>query len=520
MRYCIHPVALFMIFFSFVAGGLAAQELTLVRVQSGFLEGSWEAKGKVRAFKGIPYAAPPVGALRWRAPQPVRSWRGVRPSKEFGPSPMQAVPAPFMYWSSEFLIPPKPISEDCLYLNVWTGAEGPGEDRPVIVYIYGGGFQSGGSACPIYDGTAMARKGVVFVTFNYRVGVFGFLAHPELSDEASYGTSGNYALLDMIAALKWVRENIRAFGGDPDNVTIAGQSAGAFAVNYLTASPLAEGLFHRAIAQSGGNFYTNPSRPAPTLASAERMGEAFARSLGATDLASLRALSAELVMEGQGGLTFPLVDGYVVPQSIYETFAGGRQNDVPTIVGWNADDAVSMGETPAEAFRAQVEERLGDRAEEFFRLYPADSAAAARRAQIEMSRDETFAIQNYTWAKMQSLSGEAPIYVYNFNRPLPAHSPETEFGAFHSGEVVYAYDNLPTLDRPWEAADRELADAMSDYWVNFARTGDPNGQELPYWPAYDPNEEKVIILDEVIRAQPLPNLPKLRFWESYYTAKD
>ncbi len=492
---------------------------TRLQLEDGAIEGEVLAESEIRVFKGIPFAAPPVGDLRWKAPQPAEPWEGVRSCTAFGPSPMQAKPAPFMFWSSEFLIPEEPISEDCLYLNVWTGAKEPDEKLPVLVYIYGGGFRSGGSACPIYDGEAMAKKDVVFVSINYRVGVFGFFAHPELSAEAPYGSSGNYALLDMIAGLKWVQENIAAFGGDPGNVTIAGQSAGAFAVNFLTASPLAKGLFHRAIAQSGGSFYTQASRPQMSMEAAEKMGVEFAERLGAKNLAGLRELPAETILEAQGGLSFPLVDGYVMPQSIYETFAQGKQNDVPTIVGWNEEDVVMMRPASADEYRQQVEERFGDLSADFLEVYPAGNEAQLKNSQIGMNRDGTFGIQNYTWAKMQTRTGDSPAFIYNFNRELPAHTPETQFGAFHTGEVVYAYDNLHTLDRPWEPVDQKIADTMSAYWANFAKSGDPNGPGLPDWPAYEPENEEVMILDTRIEAKPLPTLKELETWENFFQSQ-
>ncbi|MVM28917.1 carboxylesterase family protein [Spirosoma sp. HMF4905] len=489
---------------------------TIIKTENGQVEGAFNKAGDVRVFKGVPFAAPPVGNLRWKAPQPVANWAGVRKCQAFGPSPMQAKPAPFMYWSSEFLIPESPISEDCLYLNVWTGAKSATEKRPVIVFIPGGGFRSGGGACPIYDGEAMAKKGVVFVNINYRLGVFGFLAHPELSQESGHTASGNYALMDMIAALKWVQKNIAALGGDPQNVTVAGQSAGAFAVNFLTASPLAKGLFQRAIAESGGSFVASPIRPKLTLQGAEEQGVTFAKSLNVGSLVELRAKSADDILKANGGLSAPIVDGYVVPESIFDIYAKGHQNDVPLIVGWNEDDRVSGPPAKAEVFREQVKKRFGDKTDDYLKVYPAQTEDEAAQSQKASSRDEAFGIQDYTWAKMQMKAGKSPVYVYNFNRKLPAATPESQFGAFHSGEIVYAYNNLHTLHRPWEPVDQTIADAMSSYWVNFAKTGNPNGKNLPNWPAYKPAAENVLILDKTIQSQPLPTKPQLAFWEQYY----
>lgn len=488
-----------------------------IRIESGLIRGTTNEAGNIRIYKGIPFAAPPVGELRWKAPQPVESWKGVRTCDAFGPSPVQPAPEPFMFWSSEFLIPEEPISEDCLYLNVWTGAESTNEKRPVLVYIYGGGFRSGGSGCPIYDGEAMAEKGIVFVSINYRVGVFGFLAHPELTQEADYGASGNYALLDMIAALRWVQKNITAFGGDPNRVTIAGQSAGAFGVNYLTASPLARGLFHGAIAQSGGSFYNSPLRPDQNLEIAEQQGIEFAESLNCRSLKELRARPADELLQAQGAPSWPIVDGHVLPESIYDIYANGNQNDVPVLVGWNKDDKLISRATATADFRKQMQQRFGSLAEKFFQVYPTHTDEEAAQSQFNISRDETFGIQVYTWAKMQTQTGESKAFLYNFNRALPAYTPETQFGAFHSGEIVYAYDNLHTLDRPWEAVDHRIADAMSSYWANFAKTGNPNGKNLPKWKAYHPESEQVLIIDEAIQSKSLPTKVQMDFWERYFT---
>ncbi|QDK80973.1 carboxylesterase family protein [Spirosoma sp. KCTC 42546] len=494
----------------------AFSQSTIVKTENGPIEGTANKTGDIRIFKGVPFAAPPVGNLRWKAPQPVANWSGVRKCQVFGPSPMQGKPTPFMYWSTEFLIPEAPISEDCLYLNVWTGAKSATEKRPVIVFIPGGGFRSGGGACPIYDGEAMAKKGVVFVNINYRLGVFGFMAHPELSQESGHNASGNYALMDMIAALRWVQKNIAALGGDPANVTIAGQSAGAFAVNFLTASPLTKGLFQKAIAESGGSFVASPIRPKLTLQGAEQQGVTFATSLGATSLSELRSKSADDILKANGGLSAPITDGYVVPESIMDIYAKGHQNDVPLIVGWNAEDRVSGPPAKAEPFREQVKKRFADKADDFLAVYPAKTDPEAAQSQIASGRDESFGIQDYTWAKMQTKTGKAPVYMYNFNRKLPAATPETQFGAFHSGEIVYAYNNLHTLNRPWEPVDQSLADAMSSYWVNFAKTGNPNGKNLPKWVAYTPAIENVLILDTTIQNRLLPTKPQLAFWETYY----
>lgn len=487
-----------------------------VKLESGYVSGYSDTESEVISFKGIPFAAPPVGDLRWKAPQPVEAWEGTRECRAFGPSPVQAAPAPFMFWSEEFLIPEEPIQEDCLYLNVWTKAETEADQLPVMVYIYGGGFRSGGSGCAIYDGSSMAEKGVIFVSINYRVGIFGFLAHPELTGESGYGSSGNYAILDMIAALEWVQQNIDRFGGDPGNVTIAGQSAGSFAVNYLTVSPLAKGLFHRAIAQSGAAFLASPFRPGTSLDEAEQAGEAFGEELGASSIAELRSLSADSSLGARGGMNGPFIDGYVLPESVMDAFENGQQNDVPVLVGWNGDEGMVMQMQAADKYKEQAVLRFGELADDFLAVYPGSTEEEAVKSQIAMSRDETFGIQAYIWAKTQTALGGSAVYLYNFNRPLPAHTPETQFGAFHSSEIVYAYNNLHTLDRPWEDIDQEIADLMSSYWVNFARNGDPNGPGLPRWDAYSSQTEGAMIFDTITTQQRIPNLEQLKFWESYF----
>lgn len=502
-------IILFLLYTTFACG-----QTHIVKTTQGLVQGY--TNNKIAIYKGIPFAQPPVGDLRWKVPMPARPWKGIKSCTTYSASPMQTPPSPFMFWSTEFLIPKEPIGEDCLYLNIWTGATVPKDKKPVIVYIYGGGFRSGGTACQIYDGESMAKKGIIFVSINYRVGVFGFFAHPELSKEVKEHASGNYALMDMIAALKWVKQNIKAFGGDPGNVTIAGQSAGAFAVNYLQASPLAKGLFHKAIAQSGGSFYTHPSRPQLALQDAETIGVKFAEDLHCTNLATLRLKSADEILKARYDFSFPILDGRIIPEPIMSIFQKGKQNDVPIMVGWNEDDRVSGPPLKAATFKEQAIKRFADLSSAYLMAYPAETDEQAAQSQIANGRDETFGIQNYTWAKMQTKTGSAKAYVYNFNRKLPAYNMETQFGAFHSGEIVYAYDNLHTLDRPWEDADHLIADRMSSYWANFAKTGNPNGKGLPIWPAYDPSHEQVLIIDKECIAKPLPTKKQMEFWEGYF----
>lgn len=500
-----------------------------VRVTGGLIAGTITADGAVRLYKGIPFAAPPVGNLRWREPQPVQPWSGTRQCNRFAPSPAQSGPAPFGPWSAEFLIPKESISEDCLYLNVWSGAKSAPEKRPqerlpVLVWIYGGGFTSGGSACPIYDGEAMARKGIVFVSLNYRVGPFGFFAHPELTKESVHNpsgraasrraTSGNYGLMDQIAALRWVQQNIAAFGGDPANVTIAGQSAGSMSVNCLVASPLAKGLFTKAIAESGASLV----RSLPTLQQAEEGGVKAAQVLGAQSLAELRAKSTDEILQAQSirGLTRPgpIVDGYVLPQPIGNIFAAGQQNPVTLLTGWNEDEGMAFGPPKNAAdYRKQAEQQYSTNADTFLRHYPAATDAEAARTQTDVSRDQIFGVQNYAWANVQSEQGRA-VYVYRFTRKLPATGQYAQYGAFHTGEVAYAYDNLRFIDhalRPLDRTDDELARVMSTYWASFIKTGNPNGKGVPQWLAYTTKNKAIVVLGDQARAAALPDAARLDF---------
>jgi para-nitrobenzyl esterase len=484
-----------------------------VQVEGGDIEGTTNRDGDIHIFKGIPFAAPPVGDLRWKAPQPVIKWKGVKKCVEFGPSPMQSSPVPFGPWSEEYLIPKTPISEDCLYLNLWTGAGSSKEKRPVIVWIYGGGFVSGGAGVPVYDGEAMAKKGIVFVSINYRVGVLGFFAHPDLTKESGRKASGNYGLMDQIAALHWVKKNIVAFGGDPDNVTIAGQSAGSISVNCLVASPLCKGLFKRAIAESGASFISTPLIKTTYLQQAEEKGVQLAQSFNENSIAALRKMTAEELLKKQMFGSGPIVDGYVLPLLIADIFASGKQNDVGLLTGWNEDDGVIFGKIKtAEEFKKEAETLYGPDAARFLQLYPSQTDEEAAASQAAVSRDMVFGIQNYTWANRQADQSKYKVYLYRFTRKLPATGDYGKYGAFHTGEVAYAYDNLSFIHRcPWEPVDYSLATTMSSYWANFAATGNPNSKGLPEWPAYNTKDFPAMILGIKPASEPLPGRAGLDF---------
>ena len=387
-------------------------KLGIVKTNDGLVSGTMNQDGDVHIFKGIPFAAPPVGALRWKAPQPVTPWGDVKKCDAFSASPMQNKPTPFMMYTPEFLIPEQPISEDCLYLNVWTAAKSSKEKRPVIVWIYGGGFSSGGSACAIYDGENLAKKGVIFVSINYRVGVFGFLALPELSKGSGGKGSGNFAFLDQVAALQWVKENIAAFGGDPDRVTIAGQSAGSFSVNALMSSPVAKGLFQCAIGESGAMF--NADGRALTLEKAEENGTVFMKALKASSLADMMAMSAADLQKAAGAFSSgPVIDGYVLTDNPYSVFTAAAQNDVPLLTGWNRDEGFSFGnDLSPEEYKANAVKQYGNLSEEFLKAFPGNTADEVKKSTFAMGRNSIFAWQAYTGARMQSIYGKSKSYLY------------------------------------------------------------------------------------------------------------
>ena len=478
-----------------------------ISVEGGLISGKTDSSGQVKIFKGIPFATPPLGELRWKAPQAVQPWEGIKACTENPASPMQNPPVPFFAWSAEFLIPAEPISEDCLYLNVWTAAERMDEKRPVMVWIYGGGFSSGGNTVPLYDGEDLAKKGIVVVALNYRVGMLGFLAHPELTAENPDQTSGNYGILDQIAGLEWVKKNIAAFGGDPDNVTIAGQSAGAFSVNALVVSPKAKGLFHKAIAQSGGMF-NRGSGLVSGLQGAEERGKQLTDTLGIT-LAEFRKIPADSLLKIPGRFG-PVVDGKVLP-SVRQAFEDGSFSDVPLLTGWNADDRVSANQpmTPTE-FKANAKKQYGGRAGEYLELFPAGNEVELEETQKTIAV-LGFGFQNYTWAKLQTEKGQKDAYVYYFTRIPPG---EPNYGAFHSAEFSYALHTLRNWNRPFEQVDYDLEKNMSDYWVNFLKTGNPNGPGLQEWPVFDPENPLVIELGYNIKTRAMPNWEQMKFMES------
>jgi para-nitrobenzyl esterase len=474
-------------------------------IDSGALAIPEPDAGGVRAYKGVPYAAPPLGSLRWRAPQPVAAWTGIRPTHTFGPSSLQGV-----VWDD---IDPNGAdgSEDCLYLNIWTPAvPGDGARLPTMVWIHGGGFVVGSSAEPRYDGAHLAARGIIVVTLNHRLNALGFLAHPELTAELHHRASGNYGMLDLVAALKWVQRNIAVFGGDSLKVTIAGESAGSIAASALMASPLAKGLFARVIGESGAIF-ASPTRVPVSLDEAEAEGLDFMRKVGARSLAELRAVPADSILAAAPGLGFrSIVDGWFLPRSPAEIFAAGEQSDVPLMAGWNKDEGFNFtllqGDDAKRPYAELVRSIFGGRTDQALQLYPGGSPQANAASARALGGDLEIIHPIWAWIEAQQQSGHADIFRFRFDR-APLTPPgwfgerlSRDAGAFHAGELLYVFDNLHAF--PWliDDADRALAKLASSYWINFVGSGDPNGPGLPRWPSYRSAGAPVMALDASPRA--------------------
>jgi para-nitrobenzyl esterase len=476
----------------------------------------------ISAFKGIPFAAPPVGALRWKAPQPVNPWTGARQASAYGPACVQDATFPKLFGA------PPTLSEDCLYLNVWTPAKSASEALPVMVWIYGGGFVGGQTSVALYDGTRLAEKGVVLVSVAYRLGVFGFFAHPDLSRESGKG-SGNYGLQDMIAGLQWVKANIAKFGGDPTRVTIFGESAGGIAVSMLAASPAAKGLFHRAISESGGNFApprlaTEGGQNAPTLKVAEATGVEFLAKLKAADIKAARDLPAEKLQAAVGsGLQngfWPVFDGDVLPGDQYELYKSGRFNDTPVLIGTNSDEGALFAQPGMNAarFESLVRDGYGKQAETVLAAYAHGNEAEAIASGKNLMRDSLFAWPTWAWAMLQSEKGKGHAYVYYFDH----RTPQSPSGANHGSEMAFVFRNLigggpiglAGAPRP---EDNAMSELMSSYWVNFAKNGDPNGPGLPRWPAFTSSSQSLMLFDAKSSARPVPNMTQIKALDSYFS---
>lgn len=493
------------------AGSASPVASTQAAITGGKVEGA--TRDGVTAWLGLPYAAPPVGQLRWKAPAPVTAWQGVRQATTFAPACMQTgVSMPGEA--------PPVTSEDCLYLNVWSPVERTAEPLPVIVWIHGGGWTNGATAMPLYSGANLARRGVVFVSIAYRLGPLGFLAHPELGAEA--GSSGNYALMDQVAALRWVQANIATFGGDPKRVTIAGQSAGGMAVSVLMASPEAQGLFSGAIAQSGGLFEPLQLAPHYQLAAAEKDGVAYAASVGAQSLAELRALPASALLGGKAGnISHPVIEPRMLPLSPYEAYVVGKVAPVPLLVGANAEEGKSLADlsrVTAANYADDLKRAWGDLPAPLVTAYAFTTDAEAKAARTAFERDLRFGWDMWAWARLQA-KAERPAFYYLFDHapPFPAGSVREHWGAAHFSELWYMFDNLAPEDGAWTDDDRTLADRMARYWVNFARTGNPNGPALPEWPAFGA-QQQALVLGGRVSAVATPVDPQLQVFDAVYDA--
>lgn len=511
-------LAISMIMFFAGCSGDRLSEATAT-VRGGIVQGTVE--DGIAVFRGIPFAAPPVGDLRWKAPRPVESWDGVLTTDKFAPASIQ----PAVAWRGD-----EQTSEDCLYLNVWTPAKSAKEKLPVMVWIYGGGFAFGGTAGAVTWGDQIAKHGVILVSIAYRVGALGFMAHPELTAESENNVSGNYGLLDQIAGLKWVQENISAFGGDRTRVTIFGESAGAISVSMLCASPLARGLFAGAISQSGGSFGpVGESRESgefmQSLAGAEQTGVEFAKRMGAGSIAELRNISPDKWLsdpQSQMGGFWPVADGYVITDDQYKLYEAGNYNDVNVMIGTNSDEgSLFMGPMKPEEYTGMMKMRFGPLADRALQIYPGNTEYETHASLTDIFRDMVFAWPSWTWARLQSKTGKSRVYLYYFDQfrkePFFPGGPVPK-GAAHASEIPYVFGHLnQNPDAKPTEEELTLSDIMIKYWTNFAKNGDPNGEGLPEWPLFGEGKESVMYL-KGSESMPIevPNLDELLLMEEYY----
>ncbi len=492
-------------------------DATRVKTANGIVQGIMEVSG-VRSFKGVPFAAPPVGNLRWKEPMPHQNWPGVLHADHFGPQAMQR---PIF---SDMIFRSNGKSEDCLYLNIWTPAKSAKERLPVMVYFYGGGFVAGDGSEYRYDGESLAKKGIVTITVNYRLGVFGFFAHPDLTKESSHHSSGNYGLMDQHAALEWMNKNIMAFGGDPKRVTIAGESAGSMSVCAQVASPLSKGLFAGAIAESGavlGNL--SPV----SLADAEQNGAKFAGTTGATTLADLRKIPAEKLLELSASSRFPnTVDGYFFPETPLAIFNAGKQMHIPLLAGWNSAEvdyhSLLSKETPAvEAYEKALQKLYGDRAGEVKKLYAAATDADVAQVATDLASDRFIAFATWKFIDLHSKTGGNPVYSYLFSRKRPAMvnggGNPTSLGATHASEIEYALGNLSyNKVYAWTSDDYKVSETMETYFANFIKTGNPNGEGLATWYGYQDSKPAIMIIDVNSQSQPAKNVERYKLLDSFF----
>ncbi|WP_343667209.1 carboxylesterase family protein [Chitinophaga sp.] len=499
-----------------------------ITTSNGIVQGVREPGSSILIFKGIPYAQPPVGPLRWKEPQPAKNWKGIRKADHFGHNAMQKNLFGDMSFRSSGM------SEDCLYLNVWTPTKTGKEKLPVLVYFYGGGLAAGDGSEPRYDGASMAQKGIVSITVNYRLGIFGFFSHPDLTKESPHHTSGNYGYLDQHAALEWVRDNVAAFGGDPNKVTIAGESAGSISVSVQMASPLSKGLIAGAIGESGAAI--NPTLYPVPLAEAEAHGTTFAEKMNANTLDELRAIPAEKLLDSVFSVATPYstatIDGYLIPRSLPEIFEAGEQAHVPLLVGWNSAEvpfqAIMRAEAPTpENYKKVVEQTFGDRTSRILELYPAGSEEETIRSATALASDRFIVYSTWKWADLQAKTSGQPVYRYVFSRIRPAMTPKMgnatpglaggvqkgdnakpvppkypAVGASHASEIEYALGNLYSNKvYAWTADDYKVSATMLDYFANFIKTGNPNGKGLPQWEPITKDSKRINYMDINVKSE-------------------
>lgn len=512
-------------------------------IANGTIEGEFDIKTNIQSFKGIPFAQPPVGDLRWKAPQPLTNWTGVKQTKKFGPRAIQSNVFGDMGFRSDGM------SEDCLYLNVWSPAKSANEKLPVLVYFYGGGFAAGDGSESRYDGENMAKKGIVTLTVNYRLGIWGFFSHPELTKESPNRASGNYGLLDQNAALKWVQANISKFGGDPKRVTIAGESAGSIAVSAQMASPLSKGIIAGAIGESGGSIF--PTLAPVPLAEAEKTGLEYAQKIGATSLKNLREMSTlELYQKSLGsslGVFKTTIDGYFLTKTLPETFEAKQQAMIPLLLGWNSEEmtyrALTAGKDISnETYIQKVKELYGKKADEVLKLYPTGTLEVTEQSATDLSGDRFIAYSTWKWFDLHRKNSTQPVYRYYYTHPRPemrdnsleaglaggvikknSNTPKAPIpkGAVHSAEIEYAMGNLAgNKDYAWTESDYAVSETMLNYFANFIKTGNPNGDKLPVWPIAK-NEEKpeIMIIDLASKSVRAENDARYLFLDKEYSKK-
>ena len=498
---------------------------TVVKTDGGMVEGIIE--NGITIYKGIPFAAPPVGDLRWRPPQPVKKWQDTLKAVTFAPACPQQ-PGVLTTGFAKY-----GFSEDCLYLNIWKPNEYSDKKLPVMVWIFGGGFASGSASGDFTTGEKLAKKGVILINISYRLGVFGFLAHPELSAESENNVSGNYGLLDQIAALRWVQQNIEVFGGDSHNVTIFGQSAGGISVSILAASPLARGLFQRAICMSGGSFFPPSAKKdkentIQLLEGAEMLGVEFTKRMDVNSIKDLRKIEPEKFLSDPMstiGKVFPIIDKYVITDDQYKLYKEGKFNDVPVIIGSTSDEGslFTLIAKPNEYIES-THKRFGNLAAKVLSLYPDGADDITRRSIADLSRDLTFGWPTYTWATLQTKTGRSAVYVYYFDQIQPTSVLTTLLRsnkAFHGSDCFYAFGSLDQYEQiiktKYTDEDQRLSETIINYWTNFAKDGNPNGKELPVWPVYRNGKPTVMSLKSDPKPGPFPNLEKIMMIDDYYS---